>query len=55
VISQAKHSFRAAIANNAKVLNRTVADGKRFVVPAEEQLTAFLELESAICTCGELI
>jgi hypothetical protein len=24
-------------------------DGKRFVVPADEQLTAFLELERAIC------
>jgi hypothetical protein len=28
-------------------------DGKRFVVRAEEKLTAFLELESAICACGE--
>jgi hypothetical protein len=27
-------------------------DGKRFVVRAEEKLTAFLELESAICACG---
>jgi len=30
-------------------------DGKRFVVRADEKLTAFLELESAICTCGELV
>jgi hypothetical protein len=29
-------------------------DGKRFVVRAEEKLTAFLELESATCACGEL-
>ena len=29
-------------------------DGKRFVVRAEELLAAFLELESAICGCGEL-
>jgi len=29
-------------------------DGKRFVVRADEKLTAFLELESAICACGEL-
>jgi len=29
-------------------------DGKRFIVRADEKLTAFLELESAICTCGEL-
>ena len=29
-------------------------DGKRFVVRSEEKLTAFMELESAICACGEL-
>ena len=29
-------------------------DGKRFVVRADEKLTAFLELESAIHSCGEL-
>jgi hypothetical protein len=29
-------------------------DGKRFVVRAEEKLTAFMELESAIRACGEL-
>src|SRR5881394_1685198 len=29
-------------------------DGKRFVVRADERLTAFVELESA-CGCGELI
>ena len=28
-------------------------DGKRFVVYADEKLTAFLELESAIRACGE--
>jgi hypothetical protein len=27
-------------------------DGKRFVVRANEKLTAFLELEAAIRTCG---
>jgi hypothetical protein len=27
-------------------------DGKRFVVHADEKLTAFLELEAAICACG---
>jgi len=30
-------------------------DGKRFVVKADEKLTAFLELESAIRVCGELV
>jgi hypothetical protein len=29
-------------------------DGKRFVVHANEPLTAFLELESVIRACGEL-
>jgi hypothetical protein len=29
-------------------------DGKRFVVRADEKLTAFVELEAAICACGEL-
>jgi hypothetical protein len=29
-------------------------DGKRFIVRADEKLTAFLELESAICACDEL-
>jgi hypothetical protein len=29
-------------------------DGKRLVVHADEKLTAFVELESAICACGEL-
>jgi hypothetical protein len=29
-------------------------DGKRFVVHADEILTAFLELEAAIRSCGEL-
>jgi hypothetical protein len=28
-------------------------DGKRFIVHADELLTAFLELEAAICACGE--
>jgi hypothetical protein len=29
-------------------------DGKRFIVRADEKLTAFLELESAVCACGKL-
>jgi hypothetical protein len=29
-------------------------DGKRFVMRADERLTAFLELESATGACGEL-
>jgi len=30
-------------------------DGKRYVVRAEELLTAFIELESAIRACGEFV
>jgi hypothetical protein len=30
-------------------------DGKRFIVRADDVLTAFLELESAIRACGELV
>ena len=30
------------------------SDGKRYVVRADEKLTVFLELESAIRGCGEL-
>jgi hypothetical protein len=29
-------------------------DGKRFIVHADEKLSAFVELESAIRACGEL-
>jgi hypothetical protein len=29
-------------------------DGKCLVVRADEKLTAFVELESSICACGEL-
>jgi hypothetical protein len=29
-------------------------DGKRFVVRADDKLTAFLELQAAIWSCGEL-
>jgi hypothetical protein len=29
-------------------------DGKRFVLRADEKLTAFMELELAVCACGEL-
>jgi hypothetical protein len=28
-------------------------DGKRFIVHADEKLTAFMELEAAICLCEE--
>ena len=31
------------------------SDGKRFVVRADEKLTAFVELESAIQACGEIV
>jgi hypothetical protein len=31
------------------------SDGKRFIVHADETFSAFLELESAIRACGELV
>jgi hypothetical protein len=30
------------------------SDGKRFIVRADEMLTAFVELQTAIHACGEL-
>jgi len=35
------------------LLTHIPGNGKRFVVRADEKLTAFLELESAIQACGE--
>ena len=46
----------AAIDSNGRTIwiaDAHRGDGKRFVVQADEKLTAFLELESAICACGE--
>jgi hypothetical protein len=34
---------------------RIAMTGKRFIVHADEKLTAFVELESAIRACGELV
>ena len=47
VMRQARMNFAVADAHRD--------DGKRFVVRADEKLTAFLELESAIRACGELV
>jgi hypothetical protein len=48
--------YVSAIDSNGRTI--WIADahrgGKRYVVHAEEKLTAFMELESAICACGEL-
>jgi hypothetical protein len=30
-------------------------NGKRFIVRADEKVTAFIELESAVRACGELV
>ena len=40
---------------NFAVADAHCDDGKRFVVRAEELLTAFMELESAIHSRGELV
>jgi hypothetical protein len=50
--------FRPTVDSNGRMI--WIADahcdnGKRFVVRAEEKLTAFVELESAIRACGELV
>ena len=37
------------------LLTRIAIKGKRFIVRADEKLTAFIELEAAICACGELV
>jgi len=56
--SGAKCSYSAvAIDSNGRTIwiaDAHRADGKRFVARADEKLTAFLELESAICAGGEL-
>jgi hypothetical protein len=36
------------------IVNGHRSDGKRFIVRADEKLTAFVELESAIRPCAEL-
>ena len=36
------------------LLTRIADDGKRFVVRADEKLTAFVELETTIRSCDEL-
>jgi hypothetical protein len=37
----------------SSLLTRIGDDGKRFVVRADEKLTAFVELEAAICVSGD--
>jgi hypothetical protein len=38
---------------NFAVVDARRCDGKRFIVRADEKLTSFVELEAAICACGE--
>jgi hypothetical protein len=57
-LSKAGWSWGCVSAVNSHAQTIWIADahrdnGKRFVVRADEKLTAFLELESAICACGE--
>jgi hypothetical protein len=41
--------------NQKRIFSGTIlGSGKRFVMRADEKLTAFLELEAAIRACGEL-
>jgi hypothetical protein len=39
----------------SELLTRTATTEKRFVVRADEKLSAFLELESVIDACGKLL
>ena len=48
----------SAVDSNGRTIFVTDAhsdDGKRFVVRADEKLTAFMKLESAIRACGKLV
>jgi len=50
--------YVSAIASNGRTIwiaDAHRGDGKRFVVHADELLTASLELESAIRACAELV
>jgi hypothetical protein len=50
-------SWVSAIDSNGRTIwiaDAHCGDGKRFVVRADERLTAFLELESAVRACGKL-
>jgi hypothetical protein len=48
VISQGEAFFAYFECKQSEVLDAHRRDGKRFVVRADEKLTAFIELESAI-------
>jgi hypothetical protein len=52
------YGYVSAIDSNGRTI--WIADahrgnGKRFIVRSDEKLTAFFELELAICACGELV
>jgi hypothetical protein len=47
-------SLKIAEARTIWIADAHRGDGKRYVLRAEEKLTAFLELEFAIRACGEL-
>ena len=51
------YGYVSTIDSNGRTIWFAVAhrNGKRFVVRADETLTAFIELELAICACGELV
>jgi hypothetical protein len=52
-----RNVYKVAAALNAWRLFFTrvtlTTDGKRFVVRVDEKLTGFVQLEPAICACGE--
>jgi hypothetical protein len=46
-------AFRSVEPRNSEIAGAHRSDGQRFFVRADEKLTAFLELDSAICAGGE--
>jgi hypothetical protein len=58
VVKEHPQGFVSAIDSNGRtswIADAHRDDAKRFVVHADEKLTAFVELESAIRACGELV
>jgi hypothetical protein len=53
-IGDSHEGFRVRRSSAGHIWRRNRDDGKRFVVHADEKLTAFVELESAIRARGEL-
>jgi hypothetical protein len=47
--------FYVGFSRNLQVADAHRDDGKRFIVRSDQKLSAFLELESAICACERVV